>query len=92
MGPLRGPGTSYWYAHTDQWRYDGYRADALASPLGRGRFAGKHTMDVLAAAAAMGWSPFFPQFDRSSLDVADDARASGKEAAAYVASSWRQAT
>ena len=27
-------GTAYWYLHTDQWRYDGYRADALASPLG----------------------------------------------------------
>ena len=78
-------GTSYWYAHTDQWRYDGYRADALASPLGRGRFAGKHTMDVLASAVAMGWRPFFPQFDRSSLDVADEARAAGREIPAYVA-------
>ena len=61
-------GTAYWYTHTDQWRYDGYRADALSTPLGRGRFAGKHTMDVLAASVAMGWMPFFPQFDRSSLD------------------------
>jgi nitrate reductase alpha subunit len=30
--PRQMAGTSYWYAHTDQWRYDGYRADALASP------------------------------------------------------------
>ena len=29
-------GTAYWYTHTDQWRYDGYRADALTSPLARG--------------------------------------------------------
>ena len=58
--PRQMAGTSYWYAHTDQWRYDGYRADALASPLGRGRFAGKHTMDVLASAVAMGWTPFYP--------------------------------
>ena len=57
--PRQMAGTSYWYAHTDQWRYDGYRADALASPLGRGRFAGKHTMDVLAPSVAMGWTPFF---------------------------------
>ncbi|MDG5483666.1 nitrate reductase subunit alpha [Mycolicibacterium gadium] len=75
--PRQAPGTSYWYVHTDQWRYDGYRADALASPLGRGRFRGRHTMDVLASAAAMGWSPFYPQFDRSSLDVADEAAAAG---------------
>ena len=70
-------GTGYWYAHTDQWRYDGYRADALTSPLGQGRFAGMHTMDVLASSVAMGWMPFFPQFDRNSLDVADEAAAAG---------------
>ena len=29
-------GTAYWYLHTDQWRYDGYDAGALASPLGSG--------------------------------------------------------
>ena len=70
-------GTGYWYAHTDQWRYDGYRADALTSPLGQGRFAGMHTMDVLASSVAMGWMPFFPQFDRNSLDLADEAAAAG---------------
>jgi nitrate reductase alpha subunit len=86
--PRQMTGTSYWYVHTDQWRYDGYRADALASPVGRGRFAGKHTMDVLASATAMGWSPFFPQFDRSSLDIADEALAAGHDSsqiADYVA-------
>ncbi|HZM66905.1 MAG TPA: nitrate reductase subunit alpha [Nakamurella sp.] len=78
-------GTGYWYAHTDQWRYDGYRADALTSPLGRGRFAGMHTMDVLASSVAMGWMPFFPQFDRNSLDLADEAADAGQEVPAYVA-------
>ncbi len=83
--PRQLPGASYWYAHTDQWRYDGYDAAKLASPVGRGRFAGKHTMDLLASATAMGWSPFYPQFDRSSLDVADEARAAGRDVAEYVA-------
>lgn len=82
--PRQMPGTSYWYVHTDQWRYDGYRADALASPTGRGRFHDKHTMDVLASSVAMGWSPFYLQFNRSSLDVADEARAAGADVAAYV--------
>ena len=83
-------GTAYWYTHTDQWRYDGYRADALASPLGRGRFAGMHTMDVLAASVAMGWMPFFPQFDRNSLDLADEARRGrAADARDYVARAAR---
>uniref|UniRef100_UPI0008348B80 nitrate reductase subunit alpha n=1 Tax=Aldersonia kunmingensis TaxID=408066 RepID=UPI0008348B80 len=88
--PRQMAGTSFWYAHTDQWRYDGYRADALASPLGRGRFRGKHTMDVLASATRMGWSPFFPQFDRSSLDLADEAEQAGVDAGEYVAEELAQ--
>ena len=34
--PRQMTGTAYWYVHTDQWRYDGYAADALASPAGHG--------------------------------------------------------
>ena len=29
-------GTAFWYLATDQWRYDGLPADALASPLAEG--------------------------------------------------------
>ncbi|MFD3595028.1 nitrate reductase subunit alpha [Nocardia sp. NPDC058640] len=78
-------GTSYWYAHTDQWRYDGYRADVLASPTGRGLFRDKHTMDIMSAGVAMGWTPFYPQFDRSSLTLADEAKAAGEDPATYTA-------
>ncbi|PRC52915.1 hypothetical protein C6A85_55445, partial [Mycobacterium sp. ITM-2017-0098] len=53
-------------------------------PLGRGRFRDRHTMDVLASSTAMGWSPFYPQFDRSSLDVADEATAAGQDVSTYV--------
>jgi nitrate reductase alpha subunit len=78
-------GTAYWYTHSDQWRYDGYRADALASPLARGGLAGLHTADTLALSARLGWMPSYPQFDRSSLDLADEAAAAGEEAPAYIA-------
>ncbi len=77
-------GTAFWYTHTDQWRYDGYRADALASPLGNGSFTGMHTADTIALSARLGWMPSYPQFDRSSLDLADDLAASGKEPGAFV--------
>jgi len=61
--------------HTDQWRFDGYRADALASPLAEGHLAGMHTADTIAQSARLGWMPFYPQFDRNPLDLADEARA-----------------
>ena len=66
-------GTAFWYTHTDQWRYDGYRADALASPLAEGHFAGLHTADPLAQSARLGWMPSYPTFDRNPLDLADEA-------------------
>ncbi|MFF2109830.1 nitrate reductase subunit alpha [Rhodococcus koreensis] len=84
--PRQMAGTSYWYVHTDQWRYDGYRADALASPTGRGNFRGRHTMDVMTSAVSMGWTPFYPQFDRSSLDLADEAEAQGRDVVEHVTS------
>jgi nitrate reductase / nitrite oxidoreductase, alpha subunit len=72
-------GTAYWYLHTDQWRYDQYDAGALASPLGDGRFAGRHTADLLAQSARLGWMPSMPTFDRNPLDVADEAIAADPE-------------
>jgi nitrate reductase / nitrite oxidoreductase, alpha subunit len=56
-------GTAYWYMHTDQWRFDGYAADALTSPLAEGHMAGMHTADTIAQSARLGWMPFYPQFN-----------------------------
>jgi hypothetical protein len=83
--PRQAIGTGYWYLHTDQWRYDGYRADALASPLARGELAGRHTADLLAQSVRLGWMPGYPQFDRNPLDLAGEADAAGQDVPAYVA-------
>ncbi|MEQ4305280.1 nitrate reductase subunit alpha [Plantactinospora sp. B6F1] len=72
-------GTAYWYIHTNQWRYDQYNAEVLASPLGRGRFAGRHTADLLAQSARLGWMPSMPTFDRNPLDLADEALAANPD-------------
>jgi nitrate reductase / nitrite oxidoreductase, alpha subunit len=72
-------GTAYWYMHTDQWRYDGYQADALASPLAEGNLTGMHTADTVAQAARLGWMPFYPQFDCNPLDLADEALATNPD-------------
>ena len=50
-------GTAFWYLATDQWRYDGLPADALASPLAEGLFAGRTTADCLVESAKRGWMP-----------------------------------
>ena len=77
-------GTSFFYLHTDQWRYERFRADELSSPLGPGRFRGRAFADCLALASRLGWQPSYPTFDRNPLDVADQAAAAGKQVGEYV--------
>ncbi|MEU6391553.1 nitrate reductase subunit alpha [Streptomyces sp. NPDC046939] len=73
-------GTAYWFTHTDQWRYDRFGADVLASPLGKGAFRGMTGADCLALSARTGWMPSYPTFDRSSLDLGEqDVRATVDE-------------
>jgi len=84
-------GTAYWYLHTDQWRYDRYDAGAIASPTSDGRFVGRHTADLLAQSARLGWMPSMPTFDRNPLDVADEARAANPDnPASHVADELRE--
>lgn len=88
-------GTSFWYMHTDQWRTDGYSADSLSSPLAKGHLKGMHTADAIAQSARLGWMPFYPQFDKNPLEVAEQATQAVEEgrapdAAAYVAEELKQ--
>ncbi len=83
------PSTPYWYLATDQWRYEGVRADALSSPLGEGRFSGKSPADLYAYAARQGWIASHPAFDRNPLDLADEAEAAGKSVEDYVVGELR---
>ncbi|MGY0490764.1 nitrate reductase subunit alpha [Streptomyces sp. WG-D5] len=64
-------GAAYWFTNTDQWRYDRFGADVLASPLGKGAFEGMTGADVLALSARSGWMPSYPTFDRSSLALGE---------------------
>ncbi|HYB49285.1 MAG TPA: nitrate reductase subunit alpha, partial [Streptosporangiaceae bacterium] len=77
-------GTSFFYLHTDQWRYESFGAGELASPLGRGLFRGRAFADTLAQATRMGWTPSHPAFDRNPLDLADDAARAGQSVGDYV--------
>jgi nitrate reductase alpha subunit len=77
-------GTSFFYLHTDQWRYKSFGAAELASPLGWGLFRDSAFADTLAQATRMGWTPSHPAFDRNPLDLADDAARAGQSVSDYV--------
>jgi nitrate reductase alpha subunit len=79
-------GTSYFYLHTDQWRYEGFGAEEMASPLGRGLFRGKAFVDCIAQAGRLGWTPSHPSFNRNPLDLADEAAAAGTPVGEHIVS------
>ncbi|MER6142804.1 nitrate reductase subunit alpha [Streptomyces sparsogenes] len=78
-------GTPYWYLHTDQWRYERYGADALASPTARGLFTGRHTADLVAQSMRLGWMPSYPTFSANPLDLGRRAKESGQPAGEWIA-------
>ncbi len=82
--PRQNIGTAFWYLASDQWRYDGLPASALASPLARGQFEDRTTADCLVESVKRGWMPAYPTFSRNPLDLCDEAEAAGKEPAQHV--------
>ncbi|HEX5309050.1 MAG TPA: nitrate reductase subunit alpha [Solirubrobacteraceae bacterium] len=87
--PRHQSGTPFFYLATDQWRYERYQPAELASPLGRGLFDGMHIADVNALGARLGWLPSFPSFDRSTLDLCDEAQQAGREVPEHVVAELR---
>ncbi len=81
--------TAFFYLHTGQWRYDGFQADVLSSPLATGRFSGQSTADLIAQSARLGWMPSYPTFDRNPLDLSDEADAAGVSPAEHVVAELR---
>ncbi|TWP35858.1 nitrate reductase subunit alpha [Leekyejoonella antrihumi] len=77
-------GTSFFYLHSDQWRYERFDAGELASPLGNGTFKRHSFADCIAKASRMGWTPSFPTFDRNPLDLADEAAAAGRPVGDHI--------
>jgi nitrate reductase alpha subunit len=88
--PRHQSGTPWFYLATDQWRYEGIRPEDLAWPGGRGLFAGRHVADLNALGARLGWLPSHPAFDRSTLDLVDEAEAAGLDPAEHVVRELRE--
>jgi nitrate reductase alpha subunit len=72
---------SWHYVNTDQWRYERSFTDYHTVPQinGQSSLAKGHTMDLQVRAVRSGWLPFYPQFNKSSLELVRDAEAAGAE-------------
>ena len=78
-------GTSFFYAHSDQWRYEKIEVSSLLSPTAdRARYPGS-MIDFNVRAERMGWLPSAPQLAANPLLVAKDAVTAGVDPREYVA-------
>jgi nitrate reductase alpha subunit len=77
-------GTSFWYAHTDQWRYEKLAVSEILSPLTDPKDWTGSLIDFNVRAERMGWLPSAPQLNRNPLEVAKEAEAAGKDPKEYV--------
>ncbi|WP_018718192.1 nitrate reductase subunit alpha [Arhodomonas aquaeolei] len=87
--PRQMNGTSFFYAHTDQWRYERLRVDEILSPLADADDWQGSLIDYNVRAERMGWLPSAPQLGRNPLEVAREAIEAGEDPKAYVVEQLR---
>jgi nitrate reductase alpha subunit len=76
--------TSFFYAHSGQYRYEKIHVDELLSPTAPVRMSGA-MIDFNVRAERMGWLPSAPQLECNPLAIAAEAEAAGEAPAAHVA-------
>ena len=83
--PRQQNSTSFFYAHTDQWRYETLTAAEILSPTAPEGDWETSFIDYNVRAERMGWLPSAPQLRQNPLDLAGAAEAEGLDVKAYVA-------
>ncbi|TPK55849.1 nitrate reductase subunit alpha [Mesorhizobium sp. B2-4-19] len=76
--------TSFFYAQTDQWRYETLTAAEILSPTAPEGDWNKSFIDYNVRAERMGWLPSAPQLKQNPLSIAAKAKAAGLEPKDYV--------
>jgi nitrate reductase alpha subunit len=81
--------TSFFYAHTDQWRYERLGVEEILSPLADKSKFGGSMIDYNVRAERMGWLPSAPQLQTNPMQVVKDAQAQGMDPKAYAVKSLK---
>ena len=88
--PRQQNSTSFFYAHTDQWRYEKIGVEEVLSPLADpGQYTGS-LIDFNVRAERMGWLPSAPQLKTNPLQVVRDAQAAGMDAKEYAVKALKE--
>ncbi len=90
--PRQQNSTSFFYAHTDQWRYEKLSIDEILSPLAdRQEFRGS-LIDFNVRSERMGWLPSAPQLQTNPIQVCKDAEAAGMDPKDYATKALKDGT
>ena len=76
--------TSFFYAHTDQWRYETLKVDEILSPTAPDGDWDATLIDYNIRSERMGWLPSAPQLETNPLEVAKAAAKAKMEPKDYV--------
>src|SRR3546814_50019 len=82
--PRQMNGTSYFYAHTNQWKYEKLQVADILSPLADPAEWSGSLIDFNVRAERMGWLPSSPQLETNPIEVCKAAEAAGQEVADFA--------
>ena len=77
-------GTSFFYNHSSQWRYEKLEMTEVVSPLANPNKWKSSIIDYNTRAERMGWLPSAPQLGTNPLGLADAAAKAGMDVKDYV--------
>ncbi|QMT33702.1 nitrate reductase subunit alpha [Conchiformibius steedae DSM 2580] len=84
--PRQMNGTSFFYAHTSQWRHEKLGINEILAPSADGKLAQMSMIDYNAKAERMGWLPSAPQLGANPLDIVQQAKTAGRDPVEYTVS------
>jgi nitrate reductase alpha subunit len=83
--PRQMNGTSFFYAHTSQWRHEKVHVDEILAPTAdKSKISHMSMIDLNAKSERMGWLPSAPQLETNPLDICDAAAKAGIEPQKYL--------
>ncbi|MCP8939562.1 nitrate reductase subunit alpha [Alsobacter sp. SYSU M60028] len=83
--PRQQNSTSFFYLHTDQWRYETMQTSDILSPTAPAGPWDGAIIDYNIRAMRMGWLPAYPTLKQNPLAIAAKAKEAGLEPKDYVA-------
>jgi nitrate reductase alpha subunit len=88
--PRQQNSTSFFYAHTDQWRYEKLDVREILSPLADPNEYTGSLIDFNVRAERMGWLPSAPALTTNPIQVVKDAEAAGLDPRDYAVKALKE--